>query len=131
MKNTHPQTTKDFSNLIGIPYSEKDCWGIATEFYREVFGVELKKYYDAIPTKREDAKELIASSVGEYRQVKDSEKSFGDLILIKLFDIDCHIAIYIGEGKILHTVAKSGCVIDRLDKWKHLIVGYYRVINND
>ena len=49
----------NYSELIGIPYDKLDCWGIALEFYRKVFNIELKRYYDEVPNNRDIAKNLI------------------------------------------------------------------------
>lgn len=122
---------KNYSNLLGIPYKEKDCWGIVVDFYRLVFNSELNRYYEAIPENRVEAKNLIYSSMGDFTKVDSEDKKFGDILLIKIFGVESHIAVYLGEGRILHTTSHSGCVIDRVDRWKHLIVGYYRVIKDD
>lgn len=120
---------KDFSSLIGIPYEEKDCWGIAVEWYRLVLGIELKHYYDEVPNDRTKANSLVYSSLGDFEKIETPK--FGDIILIKLFGVECHIAIYLGEGKIFHTQRNVGSMVDRLSKWEKVITGYYRVKPND
>jgi cell wall-associated NlpC family hydrolase len=125
VKNTPQQYIQACSKLIGTPYEKRDCWGIVVDFYREVLGIELKSYYTDIPKSRDSAKALVYSSMGDFEEVKTPE--FGDIILIKLYDIESHIAVYLGEEKMLHTTLHSGCVIERVSRWKHLIVGFYRV----
>lgn len=129
MSDTYPISTLEFSDLIGIPYSEKDCWGIAVEFYSKVFKIQLKNYYEQVPESRDIAKDIVYSSVEDFKEV--TVPLFGDLILIKLHGVESHIAIYLGEGRMLHTTIHSGCVIDRLKRWEKLVVGYYRVRTND
>lgn len=97
------------------------------EFYKRVFNVALKRYYDEIPQNRDIAKSLIYSSMGDFTSVEEKDLQFGDLILIKMQGVESHIAVYLGDGRMLHTTIHSGCVIDRIHRWKHLIVGYYRV----
>lgn len=127
MRSTVPASTPDYSKLIGVPYSKMDCWRIAVEFYKIVFNHDLKNYYDEIPQNRDIAKNVIYSSMGDFTKVETPK--FGDLILIRLYGIESHIAVYIDKDKILHTTDHSGCCIDRLARWEKLIVGYYRVEN--
>jgi len=116
---------KNFNELIGIPYEKYDCWGIVREWYKIVFGMELKHYYHEIPNNRDIANNLIYSNMGDFKKVDSPE--FGDIVLIKLFGVESHIAVYIGEGKILHTQHKTGCIVDKLSKWEKLVTGYFRV----
>jgi cell wall-associated NlpC family hydrolase len=117
-----------YSKLIGIPYLQLDCWGIAREFYALQYGIELKRYYDEIPQDRDLASNLIYHSKGDFIRIDSPE--FGDLILIKLFGVESHIAVYLGGGKILHTSKNHGCHIDSLAKWQKLVTSYYRVIHD-
>lgn len=120
---------KDFRHLIGIPYKEKDCWGVVTQFYKDVFSIELKSYYTDIPETKDIAKNIIYSSKGDFQLVEN--RKFGDIFLIKLLGVECHIAVYIGDGMVLHTTEHSGCVIERVSRWEKRIVGTYRVLAND
>jgi cell wall-associated NlpC family hydrolase len=117
-----------YSSLIGVPYLELDCWGIAREFYRLQFNTELKRYYDEIPQNRAIAENLIYTNKGDFKKIESPE--FGDIILIKLFGVESHIAIYLGGGKILHTSKNHGCHIDSLKKWEKVVVAFYRVMND-
>ena len=125
MKNIAQNYTQDYFKLIGIPYSEKDCWGIVCEFYRIVFNIHLKQYYETVPENRDIAKSIVYDSMKDFVEVKECK--FGDLLLIKLFGVESHIAVYLGEGKMLHTSEHSGCLIERTSRWEKLIVGIYRV----
>lgn len=113
------------SKLVGVPYSVLDCWGLAVEFYKQVFEIDLKRYYDEIPQDRDVTKNLIYTHRGEFEEVKD--RKMGDLITIRLFGIESHIAIYLGNNKILHTSKHSGGIIENISKWEKLIVGFYRI----
>ena len=112
--------------MIGTPYSKLDCWGIVKEFYKLVFGIELKRYYDEIPNDMHKAKNLIYTNIGDF-EIADSPR-MGDIILIKLMGVESHIAVYLGDGKLLHTTEKTGCCIDSVKKYERLIVNYYRVV---
>lgn len=114
-------------HLIGIPYEKKDCWALAREFYQSELGVELKHYFDGPPPDRKDVEALIYSNRGDFVKVEDGTLEYGDLILLKIFGVECHISVYIGKGQMLHTTRGSGSVIDRLSRWGKMISGVYRL----
>ena len=116
---------ESFKELVGVSYEKANCWVPTKEFYRIVFGIELKHYYCDAPETREDIQKLIYSNKGDFERV-DGSPEFGDIILIKMFGIESHIAVYIGNGKMLHTAKRTGSLIDRLGKWDKLVVGYFR-----
>lgn len=120
------QTLPDFSKLVGVPYSEKDCWQLVKAFYNLVFNTELKHYYKDTPPDLHVRKNLIYSNMGDFLEVKGTPK-FGDIILLKVRGIESHIGVYVGEGRMLHTAIKTGSIIDRVSRWDKVIVGFYRL----
>jgi len=125
VKNTLQPLSQDFSNLIGIPYETLDCWGVAKEFYKIVFRYDLLDYYDHAPNDNEIAKDLIAKSKSDFEEVETPE--YGDILLINLQGIPCHIAIYLSPSTILHTVKGSGCLVDRYSRWTKMVRSIHRV----
>lgn len=123
------QTIKAINALIGTPYEVLDCFGVARNFYSIALSIELKHYYDEVPKTREESNNLIYSSMGDF--IKVDNPQLGDLILMKMFGIESHIAVYLGEGKILHTQHVTGCVVADIEKYKKVITGFYRVNKND
>lgn len=117
----------DVSLLVGIPYEEMNCWDIAREFYKRVFGIELKHYCQDKDPERKEVKNLIYTNVGDFEMVLKGQIKMGDLILIKLYGIECHIAVYLDDGLMLHTQKKTGSIVDRIERYENLIVGFYRV----
>jgi cell wall-associated NlpC family hydrolase len=115
-------------HLIGIPYSEKDCWSLCKSFYSEVLGIELKNYFETLPQDRVVMKNLVYTNMGDFQKT-DSPK-FGDIILIKFKGLESHIAIFIDNSTMFHTTTSTGSVIDRIARWKPSIVGFYTVRNN-
>lgn len=113
----------NFSNLIGVPYSEANCWRITQLFYKQVLGIELKNYFETMPEDLSDRKNLVFTNVGDFQNT--TTPKFGDLILLKIQGYESHIAIYLGSGKIFHTTEKNGSVIDKISRWEKMIVGYY------
>jgi cell wall-associated NlpC family hydrolase len=119
---------RNYKHLIGIPYEEKHCWDLATFFYSSVMGIEISHVFSGPhPGDKEKVAMLIQSNKGKFQEVKVAQ--FGDLVIIKLFGIENHIAVYLGNGYILHTTKRIGSHIAPLKLWRNTIVGYYRVIN--
>lgn len=114
-----------YKHLVGTPHSEKNCFEIVKEFYQVCFGSELKQYYESAPTEREDRAALICENLGELYKVTDTPK-IGDIIIIKVLDIPCHIAVYLGRGQMLHSTKDKGCVIEKVRRHDKVIEGYYR-----
>ena len=124
MKSIHrPLTLGSFSHLIGTPYSELDCWGIARKFYLDVFNIQLYRYYEDTP-KGQDAAELAIACSTDFTKVDYPQ--FGDIILLRLNGLPSHVGIYLNRTQFLHTRETTGCIIDRLQKWKLTIEGFYR-----
>jgi len=103
-----------------------NCWDIAVKFYAEMLDIDLRNMYSSpeLPPS-DEIKNIIYSNMGEFTEVADPE--FGDILIIKLFGIESHIGIYIGAGKFIHTSKGSGSVIERVGKYRKLIVGFYRI----
>lgn len=114
-----------YSKLIGTPHSEANCWEIARLFYKLEFGVELKHYFDGPTPPPEVAQNLIFTSKGDF--VRTDTPKFGDIILLRVRGLESHIAIYLSPTQILHSTSKTGCVIDRFDKWSKLVNGFYTI----
>lgn len=125
-----PQTSQAFFKLIGIPYETLDCWGIVRKFYKLVFNLNLKQYYEEVPETRDMAENIVYASMKDFVEVKD-KREFGDILLIKLFGVDSHVGVYLGNGTMLHTSKHSGCLIEKISRWERLIVGTYRVKKDD
>ena len=113
-------------NLIGIPYEKINCWELCQKFYAQVFSVELQDYFDPRYTENKNyVNSLIRTNESDFVKVRSPE--FGDLITIKIKGVECHIAIFLGNGLMLHTSKGTGSVIDRISRWNNMIVGYYSI----
>jgi cell wall-associated NlpC family hydrolase len=124
---TSLEYSKEVAKLVGVPYSQMDCWGLCKAFYR-IHGHEIKDYYDAAPNNQEISAEIIKNGIGELIQVVGGEPArYGDIILIELGGLISHCAVYLGGGKMIHTNDKMNCVVDSLSRWTKRIKGYYRI----
>jgi cell wall-associated NlpC family hydrolase len=109
-----------------VSYEKMDCWKLAKQFYQQVFNIELKHYFEGPVPDRNEVKNLIYTNAQDFSKV-EGEYSFGDILIISLYGIECHIAIYLGEGRMLHTMKGSGSIIDRVNRWSRMISGAYRI----
>lgn len=113
------------SQYIGRPYEKANCLDIAREFYMREFQIEIKQYYEGPTPGPKDVEALIVSNKGEFVAVSD-EPQFGDLVVIRLYGVECHLGIFIQKGKFLHSIKTAGSVLDNLTKYEKMIVGFYR-----
>ena len=130
MKNTPQASIPDYSKLVGIPYSKMNCFELAQKFYADVLGMELKNYYECAPTNRTEIQNLVYTSKGDFVEVDSPQ--FGDIVLIKIENLESHIAVYVGPDRILHTLTTTKeSVVDRLSRWRMVVSGYYRMRDTD
>lgn len=112
---------------IGRDYEKYNCLDLVKEFYLDFFGLTIKEYYEGGTPDRREVESLINTNRGDFERVDDSgERKFGDLIVIKLYGIECHIGVYIENGMFLHSGRTVGSHIDRVSKYEHLVAGFYR-----
>ncbi len=123
----------DLKKYIGRKYEEYNCLDLVKEFYLDQFGLKLSNYYEGPTPSREEVSTLIQAHRGEFLEIKFLESKdpnkyliFGDLVLIKLYGIECHIGVYIDKGLFLHSVRGTGSCIERLEKYQKLLSGFYR-----
>ncbi len=116
----------NYSSLVGVPYKNMDCWEIVRQFYAIEFGIELPVLYLEVPENRDMVEKIVYDVKKDFCEVAGPRK-FGDILLLKLFGVECHVGVYLGNGQILHTTDHSGCVVDRFSRWEKLTVATYRV----
>ena len=109
---------------IGKPYETTNCFDIVREFYLGEFNLEIKQYYSGKTPTDKEVESLVHTNKGDFIRVE--EPRFGDLVLIKLKGVECHLGVYIQKENFLHSIKGTGSVLDKVDKYKHLIVGYFR-----
>jgi len=125
VRNTHPQISQAYlTDLIGLPYRSFDCWEITKLFYRKIMFLDLDVIAYDDPSDKQNVSRLIEIEKQKFRQVNSPE--FGDIIVFRVNGIASHIGIFVGEGSFLHTMEKTGCVIDKLAKWEKRIEGFFR-----
>lgn len=111
---------------IGKPYEKYNCLDLVKEFYKDNFDIKLSNYFEGpqVPSS-EEVEALIISNKGSFCTVL-GEPEFGDIVSIKLYGIECHIGVCLGDGKFLHSTKKIGSNMDTLSRYSSMIAGYYR-----
>lgn len=123
------------SKYIGIPYLSKgrstsgfDCYGLVREVYIAQLGITLPDFLDDY----EDADEQIEAAnalkrgMVEFAEVNEPEPM--DLIVLRIMGEPWHVGLYLGTGKMLHTMRGHASVIEKINhiKWRNRIEGFYR-----
>lgn len=114
----------------GRDFEGCDCYGLVRLFLENEFGIVLPDFWDymsAEDSKRimeliEENKPLIA---GEPKDIPD----IGDIVLYKFQGYVSHVAVYVGEGRILHVMRNSNscCVPIDHGRLKGRIAGFYGI----
>lgn len=131
----------NFNDLIGTPFVNRgrdaktglDCYGLVKEVFRR-YGHEIPEYdtqynYDDMCR----VNELISGNVKNYPWKEIKEPKVPCLIAIRFGSpegVVNHTAVYIGDGRFIHTRERIGVCIDRLSNpaWHRVIVGFYEYV---
>lgn len=124
MKNTHLLFTQDYLHeFVGLTYDAFDCYELVRLFYRKIFEYDLDCLYASKPESKE-AVEIVDQH--RHKFVEVTNPTFGDIILISIAGLPCHVGIYLDEKTFLHSREGVGSAIDKLSNWKKRIKGFYR-----
>lgn len=116
----------NFKKYIGREYNDYNCFDLVKEFYKDNFSIEIKNYFEGGPVPdRAAVSSLIISNKGDFVEVQNPV--FGDIVVIKLYGIECHIGVVVDKGMFLHSTRGVGSNMERLERYKKLIAGYYRL----
>lgn len=111
----------DLSKYIGKNHDEYDCYGLFRAIQAEN-GVELPSF-EPNNDRKEVNEQIDVEKFARYKKLEKPEL----YCAVVMYDagIPCHIACYIGEGKIIHSTSKRGVTIDDLDM--NEVEGFYGV----
>lgn len=111
-------------HLVGIPYrpdgrdeSGCDCWGLIALYHRDVLGCLIPAYAGEL-TRRDEERHAVAAlmtveAARDWRPISGPERP-GDVALMRRGLAACHVAVFIGNGMILHSEPHTGSIIERV-----------------
>lgn len=121
-----------YTDLLGVrfrPHGRSkeqgyDCYGLVIEVLKRN-GIEIPDiYYSSLKEKEDKWNEFNSY----FTKVEKPEVNC--VVEISSFSQKRgHMAVYIGDGLIIHSLIKTGVVIEKLSHYEHKIEGYY-VANN-
>ena len=133
----------DLTDLIGVPFKNRgrsmeegfDCYGLVKEVFHR-YGHEVPEYN--APYNYDDmcrVNELIEGNIHDYPWKEISEPKVPCLIAMRFgspVGVVNHTAVYIGQGRFIHTRERIGVNIDRLSSpaWRRVIVGFYEFVGD-
>ena len=126
------------SALVGIQFKDGgrtpaegfDCWGLVVFFYH-LNGVTLEDYLiGAYESQKIDG--MIENEAQRWLRVRQGDESRMDVMAFRI-DNDhpswvTHVGVYVGCGRFMHCLQKTGVIISRLDDiyWRTRLAGIYR-----
>lgn len=119
-----PQKKISLMKYIGKPYEKYHCLDLVKEFYLDHFNIVLKEYFEGPVPDATGVESIIISNKGDFIQTK--KPRFGDIVIIKIKGLECHIGVVAHNGTFLHSTKVIGSNMDRLERYKHVIAGFYR-----
>lgn len=124
--------SRSLTDLYGIPFKVHgrskdglDCWGLAMEVMAR-YGVELPDFWYESLENRADTRGQILASV-QHRKIDRVKEPC--LLVLKDRGNPCHVVVYIGEGKIIHSSYNRGVLVEPLHRYTAQIEGIYDVSN--
>lgn len=114
-----------FRKYIGRSYESYNCFELVKEFYKDQFGLDLSNYWEGgdVPS-RDQVESLIVSNKGDFVRVDTPE--FGDIVVIKLYGLECHVGVVVSKTHFLHSARNIGSLMDRLERYSKMNGGYFR-----
>lgn len=124
------------SRFVGIPHEyakssreSADCYGLLRLVYREVFAIEIPDLEEQLRAVDKDAakiREMVEHDSASWIEVVEPE--IGDAVVLNFCGRPTHVAVYVGDKRILTTTPRHSSVIDDLRsfRWKNKVEAYYR-----
>jgi hypothetical protein len=124
-----------YDKYIGLPYLANgrteagvDCWGLVRLFYKNELNIDLPSYVDDYNGPYDPA---IISLMDQYKEVewkKQAVPEAGDVCVFNIYGEPCHVGVYVGNNKFIHSRENKDVVIESITspKWANRLEGYYK-----
>ena len=122
----------NYNDMIGTPFQEhgNNCYDVIREVYRRN-GINIPETNISVcACKSVSDDEILKHMANSWESIDKPEVPCGILIQSVNPDFANHIAVYIGQGKMLHVSLKKNVCIEKIENWKHKIIGYYKYVGN-
>lgn len=123
----------NYNDLLGVKFTVHgrnkedgfDCYGLAIEVLKRN-GIVLKDvFYEKLENENEIRKNAFLNT--KTKRIGYLKKNC--IILLTVNGEPNHIAVYIGDGFIIHATKTNGVVIQPIHIWKKRIEGIYEICN--
>lgn len=123
------------NRFIGVPFSDNkesfdgaNCYGLVRLFYRE----ELSIIIPSLDVPSDHSNRVFATFLKQISMHwnKVEEPDYGDVVAMSQNlahpKIVQHVGVYIGNGKVLHTLNKINSHVSDIETLQPIIKGFYR-----
>lgn len=123
-----------YDKYIGLPYLANgrteaglDCWGLVRLFYRDELGIDLPSYTTNYSGADDPAIMELMSEYKDTNWKKQTTFKVGDVCVFNIYGEPCHVGVYVGDSKFMHSRENRDVVIESLDspKWSKRLEGCY------
>ena len=124
----------NYTDLLGTKFTTHgrskeegfDCYGLAIEVLKRNNIYLPDVFYESFDEKESVREKIYA--ITEYAKIEKPE--INCIIELEVMGEPCHVGVYIGSGLFIHTTKKTNVIIESLARYKHRVMGYYRVSKN-
>lgn len=125
----------NLQDLIGVPYESRgrsvlgaDCWGIIMMASENIYGQNIPDYSEYRDSTDRTQTEPLFEARLDWQVVPIDCILPGDVIVLRIMGHPMHAAIYVGDGRMLHTMSGRDSCLDRLSSqgWMNRVEGVYR-----
>lgn len=123
------------NKFIGVPFSDAkesfkgaNCYGLVRLFYREELGIIIPSL-DVPSNHSNKVFATFLKQISEHWESVDVP-NYGDVVAMSQDlshpKIVQHVGVYIGNGKILHTLNKLNSHVSNIETLRPIIKGFYK-----
>ena len=107
-----------------------DCWGLVMEVYRR-FGMDIPDFtVDSFAFRQIHDLVEYSTCTGNWDEVQTPTDEDAPLVVLMRIHpaLITHAGVWLGHGKMIHTMKGTGVVVSHVDKFRSRIAGYYRYV---